>query len=216
MYEQIRDEKLPITDNITKLVLEAKLNNQPFAVLKGGVKNVFTKEHFDKYNEHIKNDYYSGTYRSRAVIKDEDLNFFPMWYQIQKALIKIYGNPTQPYNSIMQTGEHAIGKVHASLHRDRSDVVHLCCYGTVEWLLVDVEKKEEHRITMEPGDVLYMRGYTLHETVPRSHRGSLVFMNLPLEEFPEIDPKTFKTEEELEEFKRKQRLQFLDDLEKGI
>lgn len=216
MYEKNKNAELSIPENVTSLVLEAKLKNLPFAVLKGGVKGIFTKEHFDKYNEHIKNDYYSQSYRSRAVIEEEDLKFFPMWYQIQKALIKIYGNPTKPYNSIMQTGEAVIGKVHASLHRDRSDVVHLCCYGTVEWLLVDVEKKEEHRITMEPGDVLYMRGYTLHETVPLSVRGSLVFMNLPLEEFPEIDPKTFKTEEELEEFKRVQRLQFLDDLDKGI
>lgn len=216
MYEQIRDEKLPITENITKLVLEAKLKNLPFAVLKGGVKNVFKKEHFDRYNQHIGNDYYSESYRSRSAIKEEDLKIFPMWYQIQKALARIYGNPGNTYSSIMQTGEHAIGKVHASLHRDRSDVVHLCCYGTVEWLLVDVELKQEFRITMEPGDVLYMRGYTLHETIPLSDRGSLVFMNLPLEEFPEIDPKTFKSEEELEEFKKTQRLQVLDDLEKGI
>ena len=76
MYEQIKDEKLSIPENITNLVLEAKLKNLPFAVLKGGVKNIFSKEDFDKYNEHIKNDFYSQTYKSRAVIEEEDLKFF--------------------------------------------------------------------------------------------------------------------------------------------
>jgi hypothetical protein len=214
MYEQIKDTKLSIPENITKLVLEAKLKNLPFAVLKSGIKNTYTKEDFDRYNIYVGNDFYSENYKSRSVIKEKDLGFFPIWDKIQKDLIKIYGNPTKPYNSIMQTGDHVVGKIHASLHQDRSDVIHMCCYGTVEWLLVDVEKKEEHRITMEPGDVLYMRGYTLHETVPLSVRGSLVFMNLPLEEFPEVDLSKL-TDEEQKEWQKKQRLEFLEDLNKG-
>jgi len=214
MYEQIKDTKLSIPENITKLVLEAKLKNLPFAVLKSGIKNTYTKEDFDRYNIYVGNDFYSENYKSRSVIKEKDLGFFPIWDKIQKDLIKIYGNPTKPYNSIMQTGDHVVGKIHASLHHDRSDVIHMCCYGTVEWLLVDVEKKEEHRITMEPGDVLYMRGYTLHETVPLSVRGSLVFMNLPLEEFPEVDLSKL-TDEEQKEWQKKQRLEFLEDLNKG-
>ena len=216
MYEQIKDNKLSIPENITKLVLEAKLKNLPFAVLKSGIKNTYTKEDFDKYNTYAGNDFYSESYKSRSVIKEADLKFFPMWDEIQKALIKIYGNPTSPYNSIMQTGEYVVGKIHASLHLDRSDVIHMCCYGTVEWLLIDTENKKEHRITMEPGDVLYMRGYTLHETVPLSVRGSLVFMNLPLEEFPEVDMNSFETDEEKKEWQRKQKLEFLQDLNKRI
>jgi hypothetical protein len=214
MYEQIKDDKLSIPENITKLVLEAKLKNLPFAVLKSAIKNTYTKEDFDRYNTYVGNDFYSESYKSRSVIKEKDLGFFPIWHKIQEDLIKIYGNPTKPYNSIMQTGDHVVGKIHASLHHDRSDVIHMCCYGTVEWLLVDVEKKEEHRITMEPGDVLYMRGYTFHETVPLSVRGSLVFMNLPLEEFPEVDLSKL-TDEEQKEWQKKQRLEFLEDLNKG-
>ena len=214
MHEQIKDTKLSISENITKLVLEAKLKNLPFAVLKSGIKNTYTKEDFDRYNIYVGNDFYSENYKSRSVIKEKDLGFFPIWHKIQEDLIKIYGNPTKPYNSIMQTGDHVVGKIHASLHHDRSDVIHMCCYGTVEWLLVDVEKKEEHRVTMEPGDVLYMRGYTLHETVPLSVRGSLVFMNLPLEEFPEVDLSKL-TDEEQKEWQKKQRLEFLEDLNKG-
>lgn len=206
MYEQIKDDKLSIPENITKLVLEAKLKDLPFAVLKRGVENTFTKKDFDKYNEYIANST-SEKPKTRVVIQEANLKFFPMWDKIQKALSKIYGNPTNPYNSLMQTWEYAIGKVHARLHGDTSDVVHLCCYGTVEWLLIDREDKNQYRITMEPGDVLYMRGFTLHETVPLTIRGSLIFMNLPLEEYPEP---VFKTEEEEKDFLEKQALELSD------
>jgi hypothetical protein len=206
MYEQTKDKNLSIPENITKLVLEAKLKNLPFAVLKKGVQNIFTEKDFDKYNEYIAKTT-SEEAKTRVVIEEANLKFFPMWDEIQKALTKIYGNPTTPYNSLMQTWENRIGKVHARLHGDTSDVVHLCCYGTVEWLLIDRENKNQHRITMEPGDVLYMRGFTLHETVPLTSRGSLIFMNLPLEDYPEP---VFKTEEEKKDFFAKQAVELSD------
>jgi len=112
----------------------------------------------------------------------------------------------------MQTKEFSIEKVHASLHPDQSDVVHLCCYGRVEWTLVDSEKKKEYKVILEPGDVLYMRGFTLHETKPLSVRGSLIFMNLSYEEFPDYLTDSFKSEEEAQEFYKQQKAGFLEEL----
>ena len=127
----------------------------------------------------------------------------------------MYGNPVNVYNSIMQTNEYSIGKVHASLHCDQSDVVHLCAYGRVEWLLIDPEDKAEYTIILEPGDFLYFRGFVLHETTPLSNRGSLIFMNLSYEDFPDYITESLKTEEERLAFNEKQRADFLAGLNKN-
>jgi hypothetical protein len=209
MNEKFRDTNLSTPQNITKLVLEAKLENLPFAILKGGVQNPPTEEVFNEFKKQL------GTQQSRVGISEENLGFFEEWNGIQRALIKIYGNPTKAYNSLMQTNHYSVGKVHASLHCDQSDVVHLACYGSVEWLLIDPEDKQEYRIVLEAGDVLYMRGFVLHETTPLSDRGSLIFMNLSYEDFPDYITGSLKTEEEREAFNKKQRADFLEGLNKN-
>ena len=216
MNEKPFDKSISPTENVTRMILEAKIKDLPFAVLKGGFENVFTREHFDAYNEFVKNGEF-GNSRSRIALKEENFRFFPGWDQIQRALVKIYGNPTDTYSSIMRTSDFSVGKVHASLHLDTSDVVHLCCYGRVEWLLVDPNDKKEYTVVLEPGDMLYMRGYTLHETVPLSDRGSLIFMNLSYEEFPDYLTEKFldKSKEEVEAFQKEQRAMFLEHLNKG-
>lgn len=202
------DENLSLPQNVAKLVLEAKLKNLPFAVLKAGSQNGYDQEIFNTYKKYVNSD------KARVPIENENLKFFPGWEEIQRELIKVYGNPTKVYNSLQQTNEHSINKVHASLHCDQSDVVHLCCYGRVKWLLIDPEDKKEYTIILEPGDFLYFRGFVLHETTPLSNRGSLIFMNLPYEEFPDLFTGTFKTAEEREAFKKKQRAEFLENLNK--
>jgi hypothetical protein len=209
MNETYRDNELSLQENVTKLVLESKLKNLPFGILKAGVQHGYPEENFNNYKKHV------GDQESRVAIKQEDLSFFPGWNEIQKELTKIYGNPTNVYNSLMQTNEYSINKVHASLHCDPSDVIHLCCYGSVDWLLIDPEDKAEYRITLEPGDFLYMRGYVLHETTPLSNRGSLIFMNLSYEEFPDQITGSFKNEKEREAFYKKQREDFLLTLNKS-
>lgn len=196
MNEKFRDHEVTIAENITRLVLESKLKNLPFAILKKAVPNPPQKDDFNAYKKYINKDL------SRIQIEKENLEFFPEWNGIQKALTKIYGNPPNVYNSLMQTNEYSINKVHASLHCDQSDVIHLCCYGSVEWLLIDPEDKEEYRITLEPGDVLYMRGFVLHETTPLSSRGSLIFMNLSYDDFPEPDHSDLTDEERKLIFKK--------------
>ncbi len=114
----------------------------------------------------------------------------------------------------MQTNDFSINKVHASLHPDQADIVHLCCYGKVEWLLIDPEDRKEYRVVLEPGDFLYIRGFVLHETIPLSNRGSLIFTNLSYEEVPDTITGTFKSAEEREAFKKKQRETFLQNLNK--
>ena len=209
MNEMFIDNELSVPENVTKLVLEAKLKNLPFAILKAGAENGYPEERFNNYKKHV------GDQQSRVAVKEENLGFFPGWEQIQRALTKMYGNPVNVYNSIMQTNEYSIGKVHASLHCDQSDVVHLCAYGSVEWLLIDPEDKQEYKVTLEPGDFLYFRGFVLHETTPLSNRGSLIFMNLSYEDFPDYITGSLKTEEERLAFNEKQRADFLAGLNKN-
>ena len=167
---------------ISKHVLEAKIKDLPFSVLKNAVKNPPTKKDFDYYI-----DNYTPGKATRVSIPHKDLRFFPEWHAIREDLVKIYGNIDTDYNSIMHTKDKYKGKIWASLHDDVSDVVHLNCYGRVEWLLVDPQEvgpgksisEIGKRVILEPGDLLYMRGRTLHETIPLSERGSLIFMNLP-------------------------------------
>jgi hypothetical protein len=217
MNEQFVDRTLSIPENVTKLVLEAKLKNLPFSILRGGLENLYNEEHFERYKAYIEYDKFNKNMTRTGIDKD-NLGFFPEWEEIQRALTKIYGNPTNVYNSIMQTSDHTVNKVHASLHHDRSDVVHLACYGQVEWLLIDPEDKKEYKITLGNGDILYMRGLVLHETVPLSPRGSIIFMNLSYEEFPDYLTPMLKdkTKEEIEEFQKNQRAQFLENLNKRV
>jgi len=167
---------------ISKHVLEAKIKDSPFSVLKNAVKNPPTKKDFDYYI-----DNYTSGQATRIDIPHKDLRLFPVWQTIREDLVKIYGNIETDYNSLMRTQGGDIGKIWASLHDDVSDVVHLNCYGRVEWLLVNPQEvgpgksisEIGKRVILEPGDLLYMRGRTLHETIPLSERGSLIFMNLP-------------------------------------
>jgi hypothetical protein len=168
-------------NNICKLVLEAKLQNLPFAVLKNAIKNPPNKQMFDKFYFEKK------SLKKRLEISKEDLKIFGEWAEIERSLANLYGNISNQYNTIIKTEKNEVDKVFAVLHNDTSDVVHFNCYGEVEWLLIDPDdfNKTEHKIIMQPGDVMYMKGWTLHETTPYSERGSLIFMNLPYEEIPE-------------------------------
>ncbi len=134
------------------------------------------------YDEQI-SDWDKNCFRSpRQTIEADHLNYFPEWKIIVKDLSKLYGNIDTYYLSLMQTGEKSINTIHAGLHNDSADVVHINCFGQVEWTLVDpndVDQKE-NKVVLEPGDMLYMRGMTLHQTIPLTKRGSLIFMTLPL------------------------------------
>lgn len=201
-YERYRDHELDIPNDIVKLVLESKIKNLPLGILRNAVPHAPTEKHLDSYKEYVKNN------GSRVAIKSEDLHFFPEWEGIQRHLTKMYGNAVDVYNSLMQTNELSVNKIHASLHADQSDVVHLCCYGRVDWILIDPEDKKEYNITLEPGDVMYMRGFVLHETIPLSPRGSLIFMNLPYSKFPEPDLSVL-TDEEKEAVLKEQKEGYL-------
>ena len=167
---------------ISKHVLEAKIKDLPFSVLKNAVKNPPTKKDFDYFI-----DNYTSGKETRVNIPHKDLRFFPVWQTIREDLVKIYGNIETDYNSLMRTEDKDKEKTWASLHDDVSDVVHLNCYGRVQWLLVDPQEVGPGKslseigkiVVLEPGDLLYMRGRTLHETIPLSERGSIIFMNLP-------------------------------------
>jgi len=199
-----------MTDEISKHVLETKIKDLPFSVLRKAVKNPPTKEDFLNYiNEN------NMAEKSRIDISHKDLYLFPILKDIRENLAKIYGNISTDYNSLMITREYDVNKTWASLHDDISDVVHLNCYGTVEWLLANPEefgsgKSIEtigQKVILEPGDVLYMRGRTLHETKPLSERGSYIFMNLPYDGGQNA-PKP----EDLE----RQRKNFVEYVETGI
>ena len=167
---------------ICKHVLRAKIDDLPFSVFKNAVKNPPDKDRFDSYMQ----KFTDGT-RFRVEIPYENMYYFPVWKSIREELVRIYGNINTDYNSLHQTGRDAIGRIWASLHDDVADVIHLNCYGRVEWLLADPQefgpgKTIEtigQKVTLGPGDLLYMRGRTLHETRPLSERGSLIFMNMP-------------------------------------
>ena len=182
------------TSKIVQHILEAKMQDLPFSVLKNAVEFSYGPEDFLKYCNYYHRDrgkplddfQDSCNRNTREDIKDDDLVYFPGWSKVVKDLAKLYGNTDTYYLSLMQTGEIASDRIHATLHNDQSDVVHINCFGTVNWLLIDPfdESKTEHRITLEPGDLLYMRGWTLHETTPLTERGSLIFMNLPYVQIP--------------------------------
>ena len=190
------------------------MQDLPFSVLKNSISFKVTPEDFLEYSNYhhrekkqkIKNFDDSCKRNTREDISNEDLTYFPGWSEIVNDLAKLYGNTDTYYLSLMQTGESFVNKVHATLHNDQSDVVHINCFGTVNWLLMDPfdKNKTEHRITLEPGDLLYMRGWTLHETTPLTERGSLIFMNLPYVQIPkDLD-------------KENQRRDVLRDLEKNL
>lgn len=190
------------------------MQDLPFSVLKNSVDFKYGPEDFLKYSNYYHREKgqdaasfeESCRRNTREDIADDDLNYFPGWSGVVKDLSKLYGNTDTYYLSLMQTGSTFADRVHATLHNDQSDVVHINCFGNVDWLLIDPfdETKTEHRITLEPGDLLYMRGWTLHETTPRSERGSLIFMNLPYVQIPkDLDLKN-------------QRDNVLKNLEKGL
>lgn len=179
-------------DKIVRHVLESKLQDLPFAVLKNAMDKEITSENFlkyynDKNNDNVKNFDDLFSLETRPDLLEEDYHYFEGWDKVVRNLSKLYGNTDQYYTSIMQTGLWRIGQIHAQLHNDVSDVVHLNCFGRVQWLLIDPfdTEKTEHIVILEPGDLLYMRGWTLHETTPLSSRASLIFMNLPYYPLPE-------------------------------
>jgi hypothetical protein len=201
-------------NKIVEHILQAKMQDLPFSVLKNSVEFSYGPEDFLKYSNYHHRDkgkaldsfQDSCNRNTREDIKDDDLNYFPGWSTVVKDLAKLYGNTDTYYLSLMQTGETFANRVHATLHNDQSDVVHINCFGKVDWLLMDPfdENKTEHRITLEPGDLLYMRGWTLHETTPLTERGSLIFMNLPYVQIPkDLD-------------KENQRRDVMKDLEKDL
>ena len=169
------------------------MEDLPFSVLKNSIEWKADQEDFLRYcNYYYRAEGGSKTFEescdrnTRVDISSDDLTYFPGWSTVVKDLSKLYGNTDTYYLSLMQTNESIVNNVHATLHNDQSDVVHINCFGRVNWLLIDPfgENKTEHRITLEPGDLLYMRGWTLHETTPLSARGSLIFMNLPYVQIP--------------------------------
>lgn len=172
---------------IVKHILEAKINDLPFSILKNSLDSEITPDIFMEYcnfqyNENI-TDWNKNCFRSpRETIDSNTLTHFPEWKSIVKDLSRLYGNIDTYYLSLMQTGDKSINTVHAGLHNDTADVIHINCFGRVEWTLVDPNDltQKEHKVILEPGDMLYMRGMTLHETLPLSRRGSLIFMTLPL------------------------------------
>ena len=177
---------------IVKHILEAKLQDLPFSVLKNSIDFEITPEMFLDYcnsiflDEKI-TDWNRNCWRSpRPSIEESGLKYFPGWDKVVKDLSRLYGNSNSYYISLMQTGDKSINTTHASLHNDTADVIHINCFGNVEWTLVDPNdiNQTEHKVILEPGDLLYMRGMTLHETLPLSRRGSLIFMTLPYEEAP--------------------------------
>jgi hypothetical protein len=174
---------------IVKHVLEAKLQDLPFSVLKNSIDFEITPEMFLDYCNSIYldekiTDWDRSCWRSpRQTIDFNTLTHFPEWKSIVKDLSRLYGNIDTYYLSLMQTGDKSINTVHAGLHNDSADVIHINCFGRVEWTLVDPNDIDltEHKVILEPGDLLYMRGMTLHETFPLTRRGSLIFMTLPLQ-----------------------------------
>jgi hypothetical protein len=178
-------------NKIVQAILEAKLQDLPFYVLKNGIDWQVTEKDFLNYSNYYHKEILETFDKScrrntREDISNDDLRYFPDWSMTVKELSKLYGNTDTYYLSLMQTGDVHNKSVHAVLHNDQSDVVHINCFGKVEWLLIDPydESKTEHRVILESGDVLYMRGWTLHETTPLTPRGSLIFMNLPYVPIP--------------------------------
>jgi hypothetical protein len=177
-----------MVSKIVKHVLEAKIQDLPFSVLKNSIDFEITPEMFLDYCNYIYidekiTDWNRSCWRSpRLSIEDSDLKYFPGWDKVVKDLSRLYGNINNYYISLMQTGDKSINTTHALLHNDEADVIHINCFGRVEWTLVDPNdiNQTEHKVILEPGDLLYMRGMTLHETFPLSRRGSLIFMTLPL------------------------------------
>ena len=176
-----------MTSKIVKHILESKINDLPFSILKNSLDSEITPDMFMEYcnslyNENI-TDWNRNCFRSpRQTIDFNTLTHFPEWKLIVKNLSRLYGNIDTYYLSLMQTGDKSINTVHAGLHNDNADVIHINCFGRVEWTLVDPNDltQKEHKVILEPGDMLYMRGMTLHQTLPLSRRGSLIFMTLPL------------------------------------
>lgn len=194
---------------ISEHILKAKIKDEPFSVLRKAVETPPTKENFEFYI----NNFTSGS-QSRIEIPHTHLYHFPIWLTIREDLVKIYGNINTDHNSLLKTEDEDVEKIWASLHNDLSDVVHLNCYGKVEWLLIDPQEIKPgktiseigKKVILEPGDLLYMRGRTLHETKPLSERGSLIFMNLPYEEMH-----TIPTDQDIE----RQRKNFVGFVETG-
>ena len=176
-----------MTSKIVKHILESKINDLPFSILKNSLDSEITPDMFMEYcnslyDENI-TDWNRNCFRSpRQTIDFNTLTHFPEWKLIVKDLSRLYGNIDTYYLSLMQTGDKSINTVHAGLHNDNADVIHINCFGRVEWTLVDPNdlNQKEHKVILEPGDMLYMRGMTLHQTLPLSRRGSLIFMTLPL------------------------------------
>ena len=186
---------------IVKHILEAKLQDLPFSVLKNSIDFEITPEMFLDYcnsiflDEKI-TDWNRNCFRSqRPSIEESGLKYFPGWVDVVKDLSRLYGNNNSYYLSLMQTGDKSINTTHALLHNDEADVIHINCFGNVEWTLVDPKdiNQTEHKVILEPGDLLYMRGMTLHETFPLTRRGSLIFMTLPYADAPKnLDTSTQK------------------------
>jgi len=176
-----------MTSKIIKHILESKINDLPFSIFKNSLDSEITPDMFMEYCNSLYDeditDWNRNCFRSpRQTIDFNTLTHFPEWKSIVKDLSRLYGNIDTYYLSLMQTGDKSINTVHAGLHNDHADVIHINCFGRVEWTLVDPNDhtQKEHKVILEPGDMLYMRGMTLHQTLPLSRRGSLIFMTLPI------------------------------------
>jgi hypothetical protein len=164
-------------DKIVDHVIDAKSKDLPFSVLDKAFDTPPNENNFKKYLNEVNKRHF------RMTLSMHDYKYFSTWGTTVSELIKFYGNnPDAMCTLIHNLGEDVISGVAASLHDDRPDVIHYNCFGYVKWKLKasDQETREEYKdkvfeITLEPNQVIYIKGMTLHETTPLTKRGSLIF-----------------------------------------
>lgn len=155
-------------DRFIAALAKAKVDNVPFAILKGVLPtDEITLDHFYRYKDHL------GTESKRDEIREEDIGKFPRLNDYCGRLGNFYGQPNF-YLTYMVT--EITNGIHADMHNDTCDGISWNCVGSTEWTFIDPDTEERITVLTEPGDAVFTRARTYHETKPLGPRASLIWM----------------------------------------
>ena len=161
-------------NSISYHITRAKEKDLCFYVLKNFYKNSPTRRDFNKY---ISEHNVSG---GKPEVIEEHFYYFNNWTGLLKDLSTVYPDTHLSYTSLIWTDEKDISVGGTELHNDPSDVIHINCYGSVEWNILD-KCQNMHTFVLNDGDALYLKQGTMHSTRVISPRGSLIYMPYRME-----------------------------------
>jgi len=152
--------------SISSYIKKAKENNLSFYVLKGFYKDAPTQLDFKRYISE------NNIHGDKPDIEKKYFSYFKNWRELIEDLSAIY--PDTGSSSLIWTEEKDLSIGGIDIHNDPTDVIHVNCYGRVEWKIID-SCQNEHIVILSPGDILYLKQGVLHQTKPITARGSLIY-----------------------------------------